>query len=84
MKEITKKIWVSDDGIEFLNEFDCRMHELEEKFRIAIFDNSFYCEDSNTYAISSALDLLRFVVANLELTEEISKPELAAEISKLS
>ena len=72
MKESTKKIWVSEDGKEFLSEFDCRMYELEEKFDNAISE-TFYCDDFGLGAITSAMDLLSFMRSNPELIDEISK-----------
>ena len=75
MKETTKKIWVSEDGKEFLSEFDCRMYELEEKFDNAISE-TFYCDDFGSSAITSsgitsAMDLLNFMRLNPELIDEI-------------
>jgi hypothetical protein len=73
MKEVTRKIWVSEDGKEFSIESDCRMYELEEKFNTAISDSLFYCDDCNAYVISSAMDLLNFMSSNPEFMDEISK-----------
>ena len=71
MKKIISEVFIADDGTQFFDEYSCNCYENESKFDELVNDDYYWCDDSDTNAISTYNQFYHFLKTNSEFVKKV-------------